>query len=191
MAMKGNDVVMTNKELAAQCLIEAANILNESSGKHGIIDRALKDQLKGEKSPKKIAEIHDAIKTNNELKKENPRLMRPYNYSISSANTYLKFKDQGNRSNRTLRDTVDKHAKHEYVAQFGKRKPPVKGEPEDPAIDKVKYMHNRINSPDSAKKMHDDGVYIYREQELAEKKKKSQNESIDIFDNINYSDILD
>ena len=48
---------MTNKELAAQCLIEAANILNdkeevieESYGAHGVLGKTLEDMYKKEKA---------------------------------------------------------------------------------------------------------------------------------------------
>ena len=37
---------MNNKLIAAQCLIEAANIINESHGSHGLMTKALSEKLK-------------------------------------------------------------------------------------------------------------------------------------------------
>ena len=159
---------MTNKELAAQCLIEAANILGESSGKNGSSGKYLRiirdnekdknDKLEAEadyKYPQYARAGHeDKIKYPKRYKEhELGRAMVKDKQLIQTDKDYRKkdITDRMQTLNKTTKNQVNRITKHQT--------------PE--SSDRVKEIHDRIN-------------------------RRNQNESIDIIcDNIDFSDILD
>ncbi len=127
---------MTNKELAAQCLIEAANILNESSKWNDELSKKF-----NEKSSKAIGHAKAKAIRNIENEKDSMKKAMGYKTFFKLQNSNYSPKDV----NKAVLDDMQKDINNNSTTNF--------------------KLHNKINN---------------------------QNESINIiYDNIDFSDILD
>ena len=157
---------MSNKELAAQCLIEAANILNESAGRNALGKR-LSD--KGMLTPK----AKESVDILDSHKKHVTEAMHSFGKTKKEFQKYLEAcKRQDKEPKQSILDNFDRYNNKVKDTIEGARETNTQWKN---AIERELSAHSKKAAP-----IHD------------KINRKAQNESVyDIFDDIDFSDILD
>lgn len=115
---------ITNKKLAAQCLIEAAELLNESAGYNGLPEKVLKQRADKAKS-----DYEKEKAKNDEIDKTGEKIgARFFSYDnknpgfIGRSNEYI-LKDDIDENNEKLKRTITDHkALKMFKQRFGNGK---------------------------------------------------------------------